>query len=146
MTQKELFEEVLAVVEAAIERGEVVPAHSVTVAIVASHDDIKGEDADWYLLCGMEHVRDTVREVLRRYKPTADPTPEQILLPGMERLQIAYLTDRDGDQVVVPIDQLTDIEIERKATELESMAMGCLQHAKELRRYRVQRSTPTLVG
>jgi hypothetical protein len=88
-------------------------------------------------------VRDTVREVLRRYKAAPEAPDPQIVLPGFERLQTGYLTERDGDQAIVPLSMMTTVELEAKAAELETMGMGCFQHAREIRRYIAQRPTTT---
>jgi hypothetical protein len=140
MKQGDLLDEVQAIVDAGIAANRTVPATWLTNEVIESHPDIKGRDVDWYRLCAYEHVRDTVRKVLRQYKGLPDETPRQIILPGCERLQRAYLVEREGEQTVVPIDQLTEGEITTKIREYERMAAGCIEHAEELRRYQQQRA------
>ena len=135
-----LLSEVDQVIRDRIEAKEVIPATWVTRVVVERHPHIRGQDADWYRFCAYETVRDAVRQCLRRLKP--DPkgeTDEQLLLPGFERLQKAYLVSRNEEQVGVPIELLTDDENGAKVTELRRMAAGCLEHAAELKRYHAER-------
>jgi hypothetical protein len=50
-------------------------------------------------------------------------------------MQRAYTVDRDRETVLVPVHLLSDAEIEGRALELESMAKGCILHARELREF-----------
>lgn len=140
MTETDLQHEVSQIVIDRINSGEPTNAAWLTQAVVGAHPDIHGSDAEWYTYCAYGSVRDAVRDVLRKYRPDPKQEPDrQILLPGFERLQQAYLISRGGDQVLVAINQLTDEELEEKAREYEVMAQGCLKHADELRRYRRER-------
>jgi hypothetical protein len=138
--ERDIFDEVKALVEAEIDSGKTIRPAWLTQAIVATHDRIEGADRDWHRVCSFGFVRSTVRQVVRLYKPEAEPTDPQIVMPGFESLQKAYLITREKERVIVPIQQLTDIEIERKIAELEAMAEGCRAHARELRRYRSERA------
>lgn len=42
---------------------------------------------------------------------------------------------RDGDVVIVPVDQCTDDELKARAAQLDEMAKGCMAHALEIREY-----------
>lgn len=141
MTQNDLMNEVQEIIERFISEGKSIAASWVVQAIVKSHPDVSGADANWYILCGYEHARDSVRQVLRRYKPSEEGPQEQVVLPGFERLQKAYLVDRGNEQTIVPVQDLTDAEIEAKEIELEIMGRGCYQHRDELKRYRMQRNS-----
>jgi uncharacterized membrane protein affecting hemolysin expression len=46
---------------------------------------------------------------------------------------------REKEQIAVRIDNLTDAELEAKASEYDNMGRSLLQHADELRRYRTLR-------
>jgi hypothetical protein len=141
MSQGDLDREVESVIKAAINKGDVLPVTWLTQAIVATHKDISGADADWYAVCGYGHVRAMVRAAVRRFKPDAESEVDRnLILPGFERVQTAYVVERDGEQNFVPTGQLTNDEIETKAVELEQMGAGCFLHAKELRRYKAERS------
>lgn len=140
MKQADLVAEVQRLVERRIDEGLPTEKAWLTHAILSKHTRVKGKDADWYRLCGYEHVGDTVRAVVRRYTPSEEPPDRQIVLPGFERLQSAYLIERDGKQMVVPIAQLTTAEASAKVVELRAMASGCDQHADELERYLAERA------
>lgn len=140
MTQGELLQEVEKVIEGRLSEKQPTPATWIVLAVLAAHQDIHGEDEPFYALCGEEHVRDTVRKAIQKYKVTPEGAPDQLILPGCERMQKRYLVDRDNDQVIVPVELMTDAELIAKEDELGSMAAGCLQHQKELRRYRLWRA------
>lgn len=140
----DLVNEITTLIEARIGGGEPVAATWVTQEIVGLHPDVRGEDAPWYRSRAYDDVRAAVRHVVRSYKPAVEGTDEQLLLPGFERLQKAYLVSRDGDQIVVPTNQLTDEEVDAKVGELRRMAEGCHLHADELIRYRKTRSVLSL--
>lgn len=138
-SQSELIEEIKAVIDA-LEDHQPAVASWIVQGIVSAHGDIQGTDKDFYVLCAFGHVRTAVREVFRRYRVAPDEEPDpQLIMPGFERLQKRYLVERDGDQIAVPIEQLTDQEIDEKIAELERMAAGCKCHAEELRRYKGSR-------
>jgi len=58
-----------------------------------------------------------------------------------EILQERYAIKRSDDRVHVPLENMTDLEIEAKAQELEMQARGLVRHAGELRRYLRWRSS-----
>lgn len=135
-SDNDLFTEVRQVIDRALATGLEAPAKWVAQTVLSNHVGIEGEDKDFFVVCANHHVRDTVRAALRRFKPEAGAeTDPQLVMPGFDRLQKAYLVERHDEQVVVPIDQLTDAEIDAKAVEYERMAKGCMRHAEELRRY-----------
>lgn len=136
----DLTAEIVAIVEARIDRGQRTEASWITHAIMKAHPGIKGDDSDFYTLCAWEHVRSEVRRAVQRYRITEEEPDRQLVLPGMVRLQRAYLVTQDKKQVVVPLPDLTTEEIESKIAELLSMAAGCQKHADELRRYAEDRA------
>lgn len=121
----------------------------IATAIMADHPDVDGEDADFHLCCSRAQVRNEVRVQLNKLKPDAElGAPTQLVIEGFARLQHYYSVPRDGVQLAVRIDALTDLEIEAKAQEQETMGRACLEHADELRRYRELRrfeSVPLVV-
>lgn len=136
LTANDIENEVAETIEGAIRDGKIAPAAWVTHTVVTSHDAIEGDDFDWYRVCAFTAVRDAVRRCLRRYKPDASVEADaQITLPGFDRLQKAYLVERDEDHVVVPTSQLVREEIVAKISELRIMGAGCFKHADELERY-----------
>jgi hypothetical protein len=138
-SQTDLTNEVNDYLNSLDDNTQAVPSW-ITQDIVKNHSDLFGSDKDFALLCVYGHVRRTVTSAMGRYKlKPEEPNPLQMeldLKPGYKRLQKRYLVDRDGEQVGVPVEMLTDEEINQKLGELESMAQGCFEHADELRRYR----------
>jgi hypothetical protein len=109
----------------------------ITTAVMSDHPDVDGKDADFHICCSRAQVRNEVCQQLNKFKPAADPlAPMQLVIEGFERLQHYYLVPRDGEQVGVRVDELSDDEIEAKAVEQETMGRACFQHADELRRYK----------
>jgi hypothetical protein len=102
--------------------------------IVSSKDEIEGSDLPFYRVCAFKHVRDIVKSCVGKYdrKPSTD---SQIVLPGFEHLQVAYTVSRDGENVLVPVDLISDEELAMRAAEYDGMAQGCLAHALEIREY-----------
>lgn len=139
MPQSDIIEEVRAFIRDGIEAKRVQSSKWITQAIVENHSDIFGSDADFYLRCALEHVRDTVGNVIGKFKDAIAIINPQIVLDGFEHLQKAYLIERDSDSAIVPIDDCTLEEINAKIAEYEQMAAGCMAHAKELRTYRKQK-------
>jgi hypothetical protein len=139
MKASDLIKEITAVIEARLAAGDAAAATWVTQEVVAQHSQPEHTDSAWFELCAYEAVRAAVRTVLRRFQPPAEVADEQIVLPGFERLQKAYLVERESEQQIVRIDQLTSDELDAKADELERIGEGCYQHAKELRRYKKER-------
>lgn len=136
-SEKDLIAEVEAVVSSA---QCAIETDWIANLVMSNHRDVSGEDAEFYVLCGWAHVKTAVRAVVRSFKPEPEDVPDaQIVLPGFERLQTKYHCERNGKSWLVPIDELTDEEIDAKAHEYETMAEGCRLHAAELRRYKNQR-------
>lgn len=114
--------------------GPVLHPDWISQAIFADHPNIKGQDADFYKCCAWTTVRREVRQQINQAE--SDPKKRQLSLEGFEHLQDYYVITRDKEQVAVRVDELTDTEIESKATEYDSMDRACLAHADELRRYK----------
>lgn len=138
MAETSVYREVREFIAAKIARGEIVSVDWLTHEIVANKRGISGDDVEFYRVCAFTHVRDVVKRCVGKYdaKPATDV---QLVLDGFEHLQVAYTVERRGENVLVPVDQLTDCEIEGRAVEYEKMAKGCLAHAKELRSYGINR-------
>ena len=136
ISQKQLEEEIGTVIERAIDAKEVVPAMWLAQSVLKEWDRPDCADSDRWELCGYSHVRATVRRVIGKYTDATDLRSEpQLTLEGFDRVQKVYLVKRDGEQCMVPTDQLTADEIGTKISELDTMAEGCKLHADELRRY-----------
>lgn len=111
----------------------------VTQAILSDHSDITGKDADFHLCCSRISIRKEVREQINKLDAPESKINKQLSLEGFEHLQQYYVVKRDGEQVAVRVDHLTDAEIETKAREYEAMGRSLLSHADELIRYRALR-------
>lgn len=137
MSETSIYAEVRKFIADKVSNGEVVVVSWLTQEIVGQKD-ISGEDADFLTACAFAHVKDVVKRCVGKYdaKPATD---EQLVMAGFEHLQVAYTVERRGETVLVPVDQLTDPEIEDRALEYERMARGCRAHAKELRSYAMNR-------
>lgn len=132
----DLITEIRKLIDEKLECGETVQAAWIATEVTSRHENIDGEDADFHFFCTGHYVRQQVRRALKHYDCSVDKASDpQLVLPGYECLQRAYAVTREEQQVIVPIDNLSDPEIEAKAAELENMAAGALKHADELRRY-----------
>lgn len=58
---------------------------------------------------------------------------------AFEHLQKAYVVERNGEEVIVPVNQLSDEEIEAKIAELKKIGNEALGHADELSYYKNER-------
>lgn len=116
------------------QRREVRAAY-VVAAVVGGHPIPEFEDTYWYRAAAHRAVRDAVRKVIRDYSAQEEtPSNPQMILPGFKLVQTAYLIKRNGDQVIVPTEQMTATELRTKSAELRRMAVGCMEHADELDR------------
>lgn len=138
-SKTEVTREIRALVQDRIAAGVIVRVDWFTAEILAMKSRIEGEDADFYLACGADVIRDTVKRCIGDYEPQAT-TSAQLVMDGFDHLQKAYTVNRDGERVLVPVDLLTDVEIEGRAAELDDMARGCIHHAHELRGYQRARA------
>lgn len=136
--EKSLYQEVRELVASRVSAGVIVRVEWLTTEIIAGKDRVEGDDLPFYTVCAYKHVTDVVKRCIGKYEPKATPTEDP--LPGFEHMQKAYPVERDGDRVLVPVDQLSDAEIEARADEYMTMAKGCIAHAKELRAFRQMRA------
>jgi hypothetical protein len=151
MKNADIAVEIRSRLKSEIDAGRTVQLSWFVQGVLQDHSDISGDDHDWYVVCAREHVWNTARHEVQRYK--AKPIDRQgdfadIVAEGF-RIQKAYLVDRDGERCLVPLADLTTIEVHAKVSELEQMASGCMDHADELRRWLAdhapsQRMTPSL--
>ncbi|RWD23054.1 hypothetical protein [Mesorhizobium sp.] len=137
--QNSVYSEVRRIIAGKIERGETVVVDWVTHEIIASKAGIEGPDVEFYRICAFTHVKDVVKRCVGRYDAKPASADQQLVLAGFEHLQTAYTVLRGGEVVLVPVDQLTDEEVEDRAKDLDAMALGCRAHARELRSYSRER-------
>lgn len=140
-SEKDLYDEVQAIFDEMVLANKRIQVEWLANAVIARHPDASGADMDFYTLCAWKHLPVAVRAVVRRSKPDEEGRAERDLplqpsLPGFTRLQTHYHVERDGEIELVPIDELSDADIDLKVQEYERMAEGCRLHAAELRRYK----------
>lgn len=140
-SKTDVTSEIRKIVSDRIEAGVVIRAEWLTTEILAMKSHFEGDDADFYVACAVDFIKDTAKRCIGLYAPKASvSTDTQIVMPGFDYVQRAYTVDRDGEVVLVPVHLLTDEEVQARAAELMAMARGCVAHAKELRAYLRERA------
>lgn len=135
-SKTDVTNEIRQIVTDRINSGVIVRVEWLTTEILAMKDRIEGDDADFYIACGVDYIKDTVKRCIGAYAPkAAAATDAQIVMEGFDYMQKAYTVTRAEEVVLVPVHLLSDAEIEARALELEAMAKGCIAHARELRAY-----------
>lgn len=130
----EVTREIRRIVQEKLDAGVAIRVEWLTTEIISTKDQIEGEDADFYVACGVDFIKKTVSTVIGGYAPKPS-TNAQIVMAGFDHLQKAYTVTRDEQITLVPVTMLTDEELEMRAQEYEAMAKGCLSHAKEIRAF-----------
>lgn len=111
-------------------------------AILGDHDEAGLKKKlprhhDFWSFCGYAETRREATRVINKRAGIRDETEDrEPVFPGFERLQRYYVVKRNGEEIGVAIEDLTDAELESKAAEYRSQADGCNRHANELDRYR----------
>ncbi|WP_423208772.1 hypothetical protein [Paracoccus yeei] len=136
-SKTDVTSEIRRLVQERVNAGISIRVEWFTQEILSMKCEIEGDDADFYVACAVDFIKETVKRTVGEYAPKASAaTDRQIVMDGFDHMQKAYTVNRDGEQVLVPVQHLTDDEIEARAEEYEAMAKGCIAHAKELRAYR----------
>ncbi len=107
----------------------------ITTAIMESHSDITGVDADFHKCCSRVSIRKEVTQQVNRIDADPANPSQQLILDGFDHLQSYYVVERDGELVGVPVDEVSNAELLRKADEYDAMGRACMKHADEIRRY-----------
>lgn len=135
-SKTDVMNEIRGIVHERVDAGVTIRVEWLTQEILATKSAIEGDDAEFYIACGVDFIKDAVKRCIGSYEPKATASQDaQIVMEGFDYLQKAYTVERDKETVLVPVDGLTPDEIEARALELEAMARGCIAHAKELRNY-----------
>lgn len=111
-------------------------------AICNSHADglADNDHKEFWRHCAYMNCRDEVRRCINmRAGDQPEQEGEQIKLFGWQHLHAYYVVNRDGEDIGVPINDLTDEEMEAKAESYRKMAATCYAHAEELDRFRRER-------
>lgn len=93
----------------------------------------------WHQFCSAGYLEHCVKRALRDLEPETEPLrrerDKQLVMDGFKHLQRGYLIVREGKRRIVGIQFCNEAELLDKATQYDSMASGCTEHANELRRY-----------
>lgn len=117
-----------------IGRDEIVLVDQYTLRVMADRAAISGPDAEFHRVGTQIWVRGLVKECVGKYSDSK-PKKGALMLPGFEHLQVAYSVKRGDDIALVPVHMLTGDELEARAVDLDGMAKGCQDHAREIRAY-----------
>ena len=140
-TTNQLVQEIRIIIDSRISRRQTINPDWVTQEIMNQHQDFVGNDADFYQCVGRESIRDQVRKQINRFRVTPEKAKNidrQLVLPGYQYLQQAYLIETGGEQIAIPLERLDCFQRKSKITELRAMGDGCYQHADELERYNAE--------
>lgn len=130
--------EVTSFIAAKVDNGEIINLGTLVHEIVARKSGITGPDADFHRSCTFHVVHDVSKACVARYNAKSQKA-QTIPLPGFEYLQVAYPVTRNKISLLVPIEQMRDDELLKRAEEYRRMGSGCNQHAKEIRGYVAKR-------
>ena len=108
----------------------------------------KNDDADFWRYCGYAECRDEVRRAInKRTDENAadnDDDRQKSLMPGFDHLQRYYVVERENEEVGVPVELMSDEEIDSKIARYRAMGAACFAHADELVTFRRKRAVPDL--
>lgn len=137
----DLRAELRQLIEAEIDAGRSPQRAWIAHALLCKHPLTATKDREFNMLCRNKAVNEAALEVLRTLR-LEEKDPARVSgqgdLLGYEYLKKAYSVERDGELVIVPIQEMTIAERNARADEYMRMSEGCIGHADELRRY-----TPT---
>ena len=144
----QLATEINSLLDRLADEGQPWRAQWVANAIVLNHTEglVDGEDKNFWMHCGYTTTRDQVRRCINKRAgiKKEDDGDRQQKLPGFDHLQRYYMVEREDEAVGIPVHDLTDDEIDAKATELRVMGAACYDHADEHRRFKESRLPPPL--
>lgn len=132
--EKEVIAFINGCVMAKIASGQVVRRDWLALEVLENYSDLHGEHADYYKAMARRFIDGTAKRVIGKLEK-ANPGQTEFTMEGYEHLQMAYPLKREGELMLVPVEQASDDELEDRAREYESMAEGALAHAAEIRRY-----------
>ncbi len=142
MTETDVLNEAMELIRKQLQEKKTAPAEMIAAAIVDRRQTPNGTDREWFVYCTYGYVRSVVRRAVRAFKGKPEEESGQQFLPtleGFDYVQEGYTVDRGDKQIVVPTNQMTDLEIDGKVLFLETMSDTCRAHAEELRRYKAIR-------
>lgn len=134
----QLVKEIAEITDHLVKQGIALHPDWVTQKIQSNHQNIEGDDSDFYTCVSKETIRDQVRKRINKFKIKPEQNSDvdrQLVMPGFERLQLAYVIEMDGTQIAVPLRIMSSAQRRAKSAELRAMGAGCYQHADEIDRY-----------
>lgn len=141
MNTKELTQQTHDLVNLKINQKEEVHADWLVQEVINGQGEIAGEGEEFYSYCAREHVYRVVKKVIEKIKQDEESEPDdrQLNLEGFRYVRTAYTITREREQVLVPIELLSNAELMQRADELHKIGLGVIAHAEELRDYCKQR-------
>jgi hypothetical protein len=142
-----IMTEISAIIDRKEDRGEIIAARWVAHEIVARNEPVLPDSdarSEFFRWTAYTALRDLVAKHVRdRHGDKSEGPRRQQYDLGFERehLQDYYLVKRDGEEIFVPIVDLTDSELREKAKVYRKMGKTCFEHAEELDRYIQERAT-----
>jgi hypothetical protein len=101
----------------------------------------KGPKSDFWRHSGYRSCRAAVTKRIGLIAGISPATESpQAALPGFDYLRTYYTVDRDGEDVGLPISMMSDPELDKLAHRLDAMSNTCKAHAREVRRFKAERS------
>jgi len=133
MNKDSISAEIAAIIDRRIASNNPVPVTWVVHEFMGRHNQISGPDTDFHRLTAYAYVKDVAKRLVGKFDDVEVDSTR--LLPGFEHLRIAYTVSRDGQSILVPVDQCTDEELIERAEMFERGAAGLVSHAKEIRTF-----------
>ena len=132
MKMDSISSKVSLIVDRRLAANEPVELNWVVHEFVQQHNNISGADVEIYRTALYSHVKNIAKRIVKRFDDESE-VDQETLLPGHEFLRVAYSMSRDGEQVLVPIEQCSNVELLARADEFVRNASGLKEHARELK-------------
>ena len=125
-----IYSRIHEAVRDAVAAGKPLLVDSIVAEIIEEIAAPKGADAEFYLLCAQDQIKQAVRQALSSVSKIDQLGAEN---NGFNHLQKAYSVERDGRRVLVPVWELTAKEMSGRIAQYERMAESLRRHAMELK-------------
>lgn len=114
--------------------------------VCAAHDDglAQNEHAEFWKYGGYKTCREETRRCINRRAGDEESAELQMVFEGFEHLQRYYVVERKGDSVGIPVEQLSDEELQAKAALHRSFGAAHFAHADEIDRFIGWRTAPPM--
>lgn len=134
--KKLLVGEISTLIDQLIADKIIIDPRSIASMVCSSHNEELMEEAPFSTHNNYTNVRREVRMVMsKKLVVSEDNFNSQLTIEGTKYVQKYYSIIRNGEQLGVPVDQLTKEEVKDKANHLRKMGRACLLHATELEEY-----------